>query len=287
MTSLGCRQTRRRLAAYRDRELPMEQQLAVRAHLADCPSCLAESEVDRRLGATLRHASAGRVEALGETLASLHARVVARVQADPPQPLRRRAVRAIDDGHWLWAVAGATAATLLCLLAVMGVARLSQQETPRSMAALIGAMADPGSNRNPMSIGDRLLMPRAYPGEMMAPGLPDRDMVFALSAVVTREGHVRNVELLMPGTLKPWEAEQVLEVLDLAAQTRFEPARSGGGTPVAVNVVWLMERTTVIGKDQELRVAPTWRPLRETAPTTPRMRVPMSSVSPGVERVSV
>jgi hypothetical protein len=257
----------------------MERQLATRAHLAGCPGCLLELEDVERIGGMLRQASSARVESMGETLASVHARVVTRVQADPPQRLGRRAARAFDDqGHWLWAVAGATAATLVCLVAVLGVARLSQREAPHSMAAIIGAMADPGSNRNPMTIDERLLLPRAYPGEIMPAALAERDAVFALSAVVTREGHVQNLELLGPGSMRAWEAEQVLEVLDLAAQTRFEPARSGR-TPVAVNVVWLLAHTTVVGKDHELQVAPVLRRLRDL-PVAPRTSVPMSSVRP-------
>jgi len=276
---MKCRLARRELAAYRDGELPMERQLAIRAHLAGCPVCLAEMEDVERVGGMLRQASSVRVESMGETLASVHARVVARVQADPPQRLGRRAARAFDDqGHWLWAVAGATAATLVCLVAVLGVARLSQREVPHSMAAIIGAMADPGSNRNPMTIDERLLLPRAYPGEIMPAALAERDAVFALSAVVTREGHVQNLELLGPGSMRAWEAEQVLEVLDLAAQTRFEPARSGR-TPVAVNVVWLLAHTTVVGKDRELQVAPVLRRLREL-PVAPRTSGPMSSFRP-------
>jgi hypothetical protein len=204
---------------------------------------------------------------------------VARVQTDPPQPLGRRAARAFNDqGHWLWAVAGATAATAVCLVAALGVARLSQREVPHSMAAIIGAMADPGSNRNPIAIDERLLLPRAYPGEIMPAALAERDAVFALSAVVTREGHVQNLELLGPGSMRAWEAEQVLEVLDLATQTRVEPARSGR-TPVAVNVVWLLAHTTVVGKDRELQVAPVLRRLPEL-PVTPRTSVPMSSIRP-------
>ena len=39
----------------------------------------------------------------------------------------------------------------------------------------------------------------------------------------------------------------MLAMLDAAARARFEPAKSGGA-PVAVNVVWLLSRTTVKGR---------------------------------------
>ncbi len=279
MRSRPCRSLRRDLAAYRDGELPFDRQLAVRAHLMACPQCLADMQAIERLGGALRHASARRVESMRETLGSVHARVVAGVLADPPQPLGRRAARAFDrQGHWLWAVAGATAATLVCLMAVIGVARLSQREVPHSMAALLGAMADPGSSRNPLVIDERLFLPRAYLGEIMPAALAERDAVFALSAEVTPEGHVQNLELLMPGSMRAWEAEQVLEVLDLAAQTRSEPARPGQ-TPVAVNVVWLLAHTTVVGKERDLPAAPALRRVRELTPRP--AAVPMSSVLTG------
>jgi hypothetical protein len=215
-----------------------------------------------------------------ETVASVHARVLARVGADPPQRLGRRAAQALDaQGHWLWAGAGATFATLVCALALLGVVRHSLREVPHSMAAIMGAMADPGLNRHPLAIDERLLLPRPYPGDLIPSSLAQRDAVFAFAAVVTREGYVRQIEVLEPGAMAPWEVEQISEVLDLAAQTRFEPARSGR-TPAAVNVVWLLAHTTVVGRERELRAAPVLRRLRDlrAVPATPPTGIPMSSV---------
>ena len=80
----------------------------------------------------------------------------------------------------------------------------------------------------------------------------DRDeAVFALAAVVTREGLVRNLELLKPDTSAVQvEAREALELLDAASQARFEPARAGGAT-VAVNLVWVVAHTTVRGKGDD------------------------------------
>jgi hypothetical protein len=85
--------------------------------------------------------------------------------------------------------------------------------------------------------------------------------------------------------MQAWEVEQLLEVVDLAAQSRFEPARSGRN-PVAVNVVWLLAHTTVVGKERELHMAPALRHLRGL-PTlrAPRTSVPMSSIGLGRGRV--
>jgi hypothetical protein len=286
MTSTNCRTTWRDMAAYRDGELPMDRQLALRAHLAACAECLAEAEAVDCLGGLIRHASTTRVESMGETLSSVHARVMARVAAEPPSTFGRRAARVFDaQGHWLGAVAGATFATIICLLSVLGVIRLGLRADSESMAAMIGAMADPGSNRNPLALDERLLMPRAFPIEVMPATLAARDEVVALYGIVTREGDLKSLEMLGPGPMQAWEVEQLLEVVDLAAQSRFEPARSGRN-PVAVNVVWLLAHTTVVGKERELHMAPALRHLRGL-PTlrAPRTSVPMSSIGLGRGRV--
>ena len=97
-----------------------------------------------------------------------------------------------------------------------------------------------------------MLLPRSDPDALVGSVVMDRDdAVFALAAVVTREGRVRNLELLTPDTSAlPVEEREILELLGAASQARFEPARAGG-TPVAVNVVWLVAHTTVRGKGND------------------------------------
>ena len=104
-----------------------------------------------------------------------------------------------------------------------------------------------------------------------------------LTAVVTREGELRDLAVLEPG-LRGLTAENpaVLKLLDTVSQTRFQPARAGGA-PVAVNVVWLLAHTTVVGKEgtEVVRLAPAWRRPRETH-TPPRRppSVPVTSTEP-------
>jgi hypothetical protein len=113
-------------------------------------------------------------------------------------------------------------------------------------------MASPGSDRNPVSVDGRMLLPRSNPDALVQSGVMDREeAVFALAAVVTREGRVRNLELLTPDTTAlPVEDREILELLGAASQARFEPARAGGA-PVAVNLVWLVAHTTVRGKGDD------------------------------------
>jgi hypothetical protein len=105
----------------------------------------------------------------------------------------------------------------------------------------------------------------------------------AVSAVVTREGNVRDV-VVLPSSGRAADAadRDILDVLDAASQTRFEPARAGGA-PVAVNVVWLLAHTTVVGRERAPVVArtPVVRRTHEAAPAAPRVpSVPVSSTSP-------
>lgn len=65
----------------------------------------------------------------------------------------------------------------------------------------------------------------------------------ALAAVVTREGELARVEILRSSAGSD-ELEE--DLFRLASQIRFSPALSGG-LPVAVNIVWLLEQTTVRG----------------------------------------
>jgi hypothetical protein len=54
-------------------------------------------------------------------------------------------------------------------------------------------------------------------------------------------------------------------MLDAVSQSRFEPAQAAGGAPVAVNMVWLLARTTVKGTPHALeREMLQWRRSRLT-----------------------
>jgi hypothetical protein len=99
-------------------------------------------------------------------------------------------------------------------------------------------------------------MPKALDQNFLA--VPDSrvdESVFTLSAIVTREGHVVNVELHAPddAQLKAGSSEALAmkSLIDAISLARFEPARVSG-LPVAVNMVWLIARTTVRGTKEPL-----------------------------------
>jgi hypothetical protein len=280
MRTISCDRAQRLLQGYRDGELSLDQQIAVRAHLAGCARCARETELLSELGAAVRQASVQRVDGMNDALASVHARVVARVQAERPHLSAGRRLRDFDDGHLLWAAGGAAAATLVCVLALLGVMRMSLREAPHSLAWVLGGMADPGSNRNPLTLDGRVALPSADPeAPMPSPLLKPGEGWLAMSVVVTREGQVRDV-MLLPGESSP-KQQDIVDLLDAASQARFAPARSRG-EPVAVNVVWLLAHTTVVGR--EGAPMPMGPPLRRvpsaTAAPRPTSTGPVSATRP-------
>ncbi len=90
-----------------------------------------------------------------------------------------------------------------------------------------------------------MLLPRPSLAGMVDSPVMDRDeALFALAAVVTREGRCATWSCCcrMPGT-PPVSDRAIGALLDAVSQTRFEPARALGGAPVAVNLVWLVAHT--------------------------------------------
>ena len=71
----------------------------------------------------------------------------------------------------------------------------------------------------------------------------EREVVLALSALVTREGRVSDLSVLKNDR----DRAELLQILDAISRHRLEPARFGQA-PVAVNLVWLLAHTTVRGK---------------------------------------
>jgi len=277
MRAITCAETRARLSAFRDDELSVEDQILVRAHMGGCRVCAGELESLDWLGDAIRTASHERVERCADEVTSLHNRVLPGVVAERQELLNRRMERWRDDLPLVWALGAATVASLACLFAGLGVMRMTLREVPSSMASVIGALATPGSDRNPLRLDGRILRPTF---EETAPAVvvSSDDEVLALSAVVTREGRVSRVELVMPAASRLPRRDAVLELLDAAAQTRFEPARAGGA-PVAVNVIWLMAHTTVVGKHEADVVI--------AAPRVPRSRPPAPAAPPPVVEAPV
>lgn len=238
---LGCVEAREMLQPCVDRELRVAEQIRLESHLRWCDSCAARVEDLRTIGGAVRLGAAvpGRHVEDPRALAVLQSEVLTRIRAEREQSLAVRWRGLFADTRFLWPAIGASAAVAICLFGVVNVNRVARAVHPYSMAEKISSLANPGSDRNPLQLDASMLAPRPLDHGGALDLLPAEEAVFALAAVVTREGRIANFELLGPD-----ESAHVEALLEAVKQSRFTPARTSGGA-VAVNMVWLLTRTTV------------------------------------------
>lgn len=253
MKLLTCASVRRRLTAFHDRELPVADQIAVAAHIESCPPCARDAAALSELTEVIR----GSVPASGadrEDLSGLRADILSRLGQERDGMLPARLQRFRDDVHLVWIGMAAAAATLICGTLVAGVLYYASPERDDSLAALITALGSPGSNENPVRL-QPYNMQFPSPGADVVPAALVRSMtkdeaILTLQAIVTREGTVGGLELLSD----QHDRQQIEQLLDAISRARFAPAQQRG-TPVAVNMVWLLAHTTVHGnRNSELRI---------------------------------
>ncbi len=252
MSVQTCPSVRRLLSAFHDKELRVDQLIAVENHLRACRSCAREARSLGALGDALRQqASAAKGRSLRD-LVSLPARVVSRYKAEREQSFSRRFERLVEDLHLVWAAVGAVSASVVCVAVISSMLLQASRERPDSLAGLLAALASPATSGSPAWAAGNILAPRADADAVMPAAIVNQgrreDVVFALAAVVARDGTLSNLELL--GSQKgagPANHQELIDILEAASTARFEPARYAG-SPVAVNMVWLLTHTTVRGR---------------------------------------
>jgi len=267
MMARVCRQMRRQLSAFHDGELPVGEQIALQAHLRECPDCAAEVREMDDLAACLR-AGALSEEVSPEEWQGLPSMVVSRMKAEDAQSISGMTGRFFEDMHLFWAVLGATGATVACLALIFTI-------------FYFGITSPAGSNMNPVVMNARMDLPSAASNEAFPASalLDQEDLALALDAVVTREGRISKLEVIQPGDgrngLSPEERQAVLALIDAISKARFEPARyAGSRVPVAVNMVWLYASLTVKAKMPELQIQP--------KPSRSRSAIPGHMISPRI-----
>jgi Putative zinc-finger len=261
---LGCEHARDMLQAFIDGELPVEEQVAVETHLRWCRTCAAHVEDLRLIGDSLRLGTgATRSDTHHRELAALQARVLSRVRVEREQSFAMQVRSLSDERHLLWAGLGATMALVVCLFGTMSVLHAASVERPDSLAGVLQSLANPGSDSNPMLLDGRLVQaPRGVDDTPALDQLVEEEAVFALAAVVTREGRISNYDVLagerdVVTGLSAARPRHVTSLLDKVARSRFTPAEQGvARAPVAVNMVWLLARTTVKGTAREIDFNP-------------------------------
>ena len=245
---MSCAAVGRALDSLHDDELELDRQIAVEAHLSCCEECAARRDELLTIRRLMHRGAAGSesAESDDEMLAELLRPVVVQIREESRLGWRERFQHRVADASSVWIPGGAVAATAVGALVLAAVLTLL---TPRSdsLAAVLHALANPGSNANPVTRMHGVTLPTVasaspLPALLLAPSV-DLSADLALMAVVTREGLVSGVEVLRSSAFSDdFEGN----LFDLTSDIRFSPALYGG-QPVAVNVVWLLEHATVRG----------------------------------------
>ena len=251
---LSCDAASALIEPFIDGELTVEAQVALESHLRWCRVCEARVDDLQLIGAALhvRHRVVAQDAVSVRDLATMRSSVLERVRAEREQSFLVRTRQALAARRLLWPAVGATLAVVFCVgLASRVLTAVTALNEPESLASMIDMLANPGSDQNPLVLDGRVSLPRALEPDLVLGSVMEEDVAFAVSAVVTREGRVSNYELLLSerasGRRHQSAAEQDVDapaVMDAVKRSRFTPAQGAEG-PVAVNVVWLVTRTTV------------------------------------------
>ena len=235
MTLLTCAAVRRRLAAFHDRELPVGEQIAIEAHLHDCPPLrrrAARAADDRRRRCALAAAPAPSDDWTGPAVRrdQPDARRGARVAG------RRASRRMFDDMHLVWIGLASTAATFLCGAIVLGMLHFASPERDDSLAArdrgdgrAVGLGPEPGAARRPASRRPSTCRERRHrPGDA---GRSRRRRTRAGAGAVGRSSRAKggSTGSSCSATITTAAATSPM-LLDAISRGRLEPAQLGGAT---------------------------------------------------------
>jgi len=165
MTPLSCSTVLDQLEAFYDGELPVERQVAVASHLDQCDSCGAALADLDSLGSMLRTAAPGRVPLPRDEAAGHVSAIVNRVKVENDASLSMRIRELFDDRHVLYAGFGAAAATVACLVIMLGMMRFATRERSDSLAGMLNVLSIPSPEQpiviRPVVVDARVMMPRA------------------------------------------------------------------------------------------------------------------------------
>jgi hypothetical protein len=239
------------LEPLHDGELPIDEQVRVVNHLSLCAACHSTArelrEVREVMSSGFTQPPRDETE-LSRELEAMSQSVVSRVRTEREASWPVQFARAFEDLHFVYAGLGAMSATLSCIAAIAGLLYFAPAQRDDSLSGLLAAMAAPGSNRNPLSLDERSMqLPRLDDDHVaVLEGLPGaaapHPSALAVAAILTQEGVVAQASFL------PAKEDNELErrVMRAVSTTRFRPAQRDG-SPVAVNLIWLFEQTTVRG----------------------------------------
>ena len=252
---IGCEAARELLDAFVDGELPVADQVMVEAHLRWCTTCSARVEDMSIIGAAVRMGSTAVREGNhvdANELAAMQDDVLSRISAEHDQSFAVRVRAMFEDMHLLWPALGACCAVLICLAGATTVLYATNEEHPSSLAAMITTISD-RSGQDPLLLDNTIMQPRAIDGGAML-DVPDDEAVVTFAAVVSSEGQIADFalvqserEVVVARHDRTRHQRELANLMDQVKQARFSPAQALTGRKVAVNMVWLIARTTVKG----------------------------------------
>jgi hypothetical protein len=248
MKPLDCGAARRRLNAFHDGELSVEQQIAVASHLEWCDACAEEFADFGTMRDALQAIAPGRaaLSLSHDQAAVFTATVISRAKAEDQASFVTRVRGMFEDLHLVYAGVGAAVATAICVVVMLSMMRYATSERPDSLAAVVSLVAAPlecdfGADLADASSCKARLAARFQRANETA----ETDAVFALETIVTRQGKLTNLETLRSGRHESASQAKLIEgLLDHVSKSRFESGPPPHH-PDFSSIVWLVEHATV------------------------------------------
>jgi hypothetical protein len=249
MLNMTCEYVRSELSAYHDEELPVTVRIAIADHLENCAGCAVEQADLMAISEALRSTGRSEETAWMPWLTRLQSDILQRLDAEENASAGRRFRRLFDDPRRASASVGVSVVASLCMALSALVMAQGPQGHPDSLRSVMNQSVRPYDIYLPE---DSVELPRADAEAVMPAAVMNTDSgddgVSAFSALITSDGQLADLELLADHGrnrhLPPATHEQLSALLNAAATARFAPARVAG-SPVALNVVWLVTHRTV------------------------------------------
>ena len=275
MKALTCAATRRRLDAFHDRELSIQDQIRVSSHLEWCDDCAAIHASMRSVGAVLRAAAPGRSVSSVDDAAWFNMAVVSRAKAEHDASIMARVREAFDDMRLVYVGLSTAVAVAVCLVVMMGMMRFAGDYRPDSLAAILSVMSTPFECETTSEVPDALACRARWVERFQrANESAEQDAVFTLDAIVIHDGRVANLSVLRASRRDAsGQAEVIEELLDTVSRARSttQPTELSG------EMVRMVTTETVRAAKQppiDLTL-PAASPTRSKATTGPQAAAPL------------
>ena len=277
MKALTCAATRRRLQSFHDRELAFTDQIAVSAHLEWCERCAASLADLRSIRTSLHALAPGRVALSQEEAAVFTATVVNRMKAETDASFFSRVRVMFEDMRLGYASLGATAATVVCVVIMLGMMRFATAERSDSLAAIVTMLATPLDCETGNDLGDASgCRSRWEERRQRANEWAEQDAVFTLDFVVTQTQHGRLSSLRVLREARHASAlDQVRvieDLLEVVSRSRLDRSTLLELPSSSNNMIWLVEHATVRATKQQPPIDVQLPPKKRAASLTARIQ---------------